>query len=120
MSSSQTPGEENGNERHKTQQRTDQHDPEARRGRIDDSGIMPTARDHGADLLPLEGKVQGMDTGEAKKMKQPRTRTTDARGGRADAGSAEGRAVKKLPEPAGLRAAVLCRGGVRDERTARL
>jgi hypothetical protein len=27
------------------------------RGRIDDGGVMPTARDHGADLLPLEGEV---------------------------------------------------------------
>ena len=31
---------------------------------------MPTARDHGADLLPLEAKYGGMDSSEAKKLKQ--------------------------------------------------
>ena len=39
------------------QRRADHRDPEARRGRIDDGGVMPTARDHGADLLPLEGEL---------------------------------------------------------------
>jgi hypothetical protein len=63
-------GEENRNERHATQRRADHRDPEARRGGIDDGGVMPTARDHGADLLPLEGEVWGMDSSDAKKLKQ--------------------------------------------------
>ena len=31
---------------------------------------MPTAGDHGADLLPLKAKYGGMESGDAKKMKQ--------------------------------------------------
>ena len=46
------------NERHATQRRADHRDPEARRSGIDHGGVMPTAGDHGADLLPLEGEVR--------------------------------------------------------------
>jgi hypothetical protein len=31
---------------------------------------MPTALDCGANLLSLEGEVRGMESGDAKKMKQ--------------------------------------------------
>ena len=31
---------------------------------------MPTAADHGANLLPLEGRYGGMESGDAKKLKQ--------------------------------------------------
>jgi putative transposase len=31
---------------------------------------MPTARDHRADILSLEAKYGGMDSGEAKRLKQ--------------------------------------------------
>ncbi len=31
---------------------------------------MPTARDHRADLLQPESEVRGMDSGEAKRLKQ--------------------------------------------------
>jgi hypothetical protein len=33
-------------------------DPEARRGRVDDGGVVPAAQDYRADLLPLESKRQ--------------------------------------------------------------
>src|SRR2546425_5375974 len=65
-----TPGGENRHERHATQRRADHRNPEARRGRVDDGGVMPAARDRRADLLPLEGEVGGMDGGEAKRLKQ--------------------------------------------------
>jgi len=30
---------------------------------------MPSARHHGANLLPLESELRGIDSGEAKKLK---------------------------------------------------
>ena len=35
---------------------------ETRRGRVDDGGGMPSTRDYGAELLPLEGEYGGMDS----------------------------------------------------------
>jgi hypothetical protein len=49
---------ENARTGHATQRRADHCDPEARRGRIGDGGLMRTTRHHGADLLPLEGEVR--------------------------------------------------------------
>jgi putative transposase len=37
---------------------------------IDDRGVMPTAWDQRADLLPLAGDYGGMESGEAKRLKQ--------------------------------------------------
>src|SRR5881397_2592839 len=53
------PGQENCNERYATQRRADHRDSETRRSRTNDGGVMPPARDRGADLLSLEGKVWG-------------------------------------------------------------
>ena len=53
-----------------TQRRADHLDPEARRGRINYGGAMPATQHHRADLLPLEGEVRGMDSSEAKRLKQ--------------------------------------------------
>jgi putative transposase len=71
---------------------------------------MPPAQPHGADLLPLEGKVRGKGNWgrqetEATGGGKPEA---EACGGRAQAGQPgiERRTCKKLLEPVGLRAAV--------------
>jgi hypothetical protein len=56
--SSPNPGEEYCNEGHAAQRRTDHRDLEARGGRANDGGFVPSAGDHRADLLPLEGEVR--------------------------------------------------------------
>jgi Transposase len=61
-----SPGEENRNERYATQRRADHHDPEARRGGIDN-------RQHGITeqtYYRWKAKYGGMESGDAKKMKQ--------------------------------------------------
>jgi hypothetical protein len=61
---------------------------EARRGRIDDGGVMPAARDHGADVLPLEGEVRrdGKRRREEDETTGGREPQAEACGGRTDAG----------------------------------
>jgi hypothetical protein len=69
------PGEENHHEGHATQRRADHRDPEARRGRIDDGGVMPTARITEQTYYRWKAKYGGMDSSEAKKLKHWRMRT---------------------------------------------
>jgi hypothetical protein len=52
--SSPKPRKRAANERQARQRRADHRDPEARRSRIEDDGVMRAAGDHAADLLPLE------------------------------------------------------------------
>jgi len=77
-----------GSERYTAQRRADHRDPEARGSRGRDGGVMSTARDQRADLLPLEGEVrwngqQRSETAEATGRREPQT---EARGGGADVG----------------------------------
>ena len=70
------------------QRRADHRNPEARRGRVDDGGVMPAARDQRADLLPLEGEIRrdGQRRGQEAEATGRREPEAEARGGRADAG----------------------------------
>src|SRR5438477_50757 len=61
---------EKRSERHRTQRRADHRDPEARRGRIDDGGVMPTARIVEQTYYRWKATYGGMDSGEAKRLKQ--------------------------------------------------
>src|SRR4029077_17063889 len=82
------PEKENRHERHATQRRADHRDPEARRSRIDHDGVMPTAGDYGADLLPLEGEVRwdGEWRREEDEATGGREPEAEACGGGSDAG----------------------------------
>ena len=44
--------------------------PEARRGQMDNGGVMPTARDHRATYYRWKAKYGGMNRGEVKRLKQ--------------------------------------------------
>src|ERR1700693_1464605 len=99
----------NVHEGHTTQRRTDHCDSEGRGSRVDDRGFVPSARDHGTDLLSLEGEVRGYGKrrGEEAEATGRREPEAEARGGGVDAGQSgvERRALKKLVGPAGLRRA---------------
>jgi hypothetical protein len=57
-------------------------------GRTEHGGVMSPARNHGADLLPLEGEVRwdGEWSGQAVAAAGRREPKVEACGGRADAG----------------------------------
>ena len=49
---------------------------EAGRGVRTDSGVDPEGRNHGADLLPLEGEVRGPEVDQVRQIKQLRDENT--------------------------------------------
>src|SRR2546428_13707796 len=97
--------EENRHERHATQRRADHRNPEARRGRVDDGGVMPAARNQRADLLPLEGEVRrdGQRRGPEGGGNGRRETGAGRRGGRGGAGETGGekRCLEKIGVTAG-------------------
>ena len=72
-------------------------------------GVVPAARHHGTDLLPLEGEVRrdGQRRSQEAEATGGREPEAEACGGRSNVGQpgSERRSFKKLVEPAGLRAA---------------
>ena len=66
----------------------DHRDPEASRSRIDDGGVMPTAGVTEQTYYRWKAKYGGMESGDAKKMKQlgGGEPEAEAGSGRTDAG----------------------------------